>query len=377
MDPKTKFKLFKQSKNFCAVPWTNFQVFTNGKVETCSRGKTTIGNLHEESIETILQGKTITKIRGDMLNDIPNANCVVCQTQSIENDGYHYLKDHYNSKIMFEDVDYSNPHNFDLRFIDLHWSNVCNLRCVMCTPDHSSLIAKDENVDVNLVDPETIKTITNYILDKQDDIKEIYLSGGEPFYIPQNITLFEKLENKDVPVRINTNMHWHKNNKLFKVLQSFNNVQLTMSADATHEKFEYIRTGANWKTFIDNFSYVQSNTNFDIRVNMIFSVINAMDVADNISYWYHGKNIKDLTLNLLSRPEALMSCNYPENKKQNVIDKLIEVRKTIPEHDLNLRSQINYCVDNISQPNKMQYDLCLDSVTKKSKKPWREVFTDL
>ena len=364
MDPKTKFKLFKQSKNFCAVPWTNFQVFTNGKVETCSRGKTTIGNLHEESIETILQGKTITKIREDMLNDIPNANCVVCQTQSIENDGYHYLKDHYNSKIMFEDVDYSNPHNFDLRFIDLHWSN-------------SSLIAKDENVDVNLVDPETIKTITNYILDKQDDIKEIYLSGGEPFYIPQNITLFEKLENKDVPVRINTNMHWHKNNKLFKVLQSFNNVQLTMSADATHEKFEYIRTGANWKTFIDNFSYVQSNTNFDIRVNMIFSVINAMDVADNISYWYHGKNIKDLTLNLLSRPEALMSCNYPENKKQNVIDKLIEVRKTIPEHDLNLRSQINYCVDNISQPNKMQYDLCLDSVTKKSKKPWREVFTDL
>ncbi len=111
MDPKTKFKLFKQSKNFCAVPWTNFQVFTNGKVETCSRGKTTIGNLHEESIETILQGKTITKIREDMLNDIPNANCVVCQTQSIENDGYHYLKDHYNSKIMFEDVDYSNPHN--------------------------------------------------------------------------------------------------------------------------------------------------------------------------------------------------------------------------------------------------------------------------
>ena len=312
-----------------------------------------------------------------MLNDIPNDNCVACQTQSYENEGYHFLKDHYNSKIMFEDVDYSDPHNFDLRFIDLHWSNVCNLRCVMCNPDQSSLIAKDENVDVNLVNPESIKTITNLILNKQDNIKEIYLSGGEPFYIPQNITLFEKLENKDVPVRINTNMHWHKNNKLFKVLQSFNNVQLTMSADATHEKFEYIRTGASWKTFIDNFLYVQSNTNFDIRVNMIFSVINAIDVPDNISYWYHGKNIKDLTLNLLSHPEELVSCNYPKNKKQNVIDKLIDVRKTIPEHELNLRSEINYCVEDISQPNKMQYGPCLDSVTKKSKKPWREVFTDL
>ena len=179
-----------------------------------------IGNLHEESIESILKGKVITQLRKDMLNDIPNKNCVACQTQSKDDDGYYFLKDHYNSKIMFEDVDYSDPHNFDLRFIDLHWSNVCNLRCVMCNPDQSSLIAKDENVDVNLVDPESIKTITNLILQKQDNIKEIYLSGGEPFYIPQNVTLFSQLENKDIPIRINTNMHWHKNNKLYKTIQS-------------------------------------------------------------------------------------------------------------------------------------------------------------
>ena len=377
IDPKTKFKLFKQSKNFCAVPWTNFEVYSNGKVETCGRGRTTLGNLHEESIESILKGEVITQLRKDMLNDIPNKNCVACQTQSKDDDGYYFLKDHYNSKIMFEDVDYSDPHNFDLRFIDLHWSNVCNLRCVMCNPDQSSLIAKDENVDVNLVDPESIKTITNLILQKQDNIKEIYLSGGEPFYIPQNVTLFSQLENKDIPIRINTNMHWHKNNKLYKILQTFNNVQLTMSADAIHEKFEYIRTGANWKTFIDNFLYVQENTDFELRVNMIFSIINAIDVADNISYWYHGKDIKDLTLNLLYHPDELVSYNYPADKKQNIVDKLLEVRKTIPEHELNLRSQINYCVDEILQPNKLQYESCLDKITTKSLKPWREVFTDL
>lgn len=377
IDPKTKFKLFKQSKNFCAVPWTNFEVYSNGNVETCARGKTTLGSLHEESIESILRGETITQLRQDMLNDVPNKNCVACQTQSAVDDGYHFLKDHYNSKIMFEDVDYTDPTNFDLRFIDLHWSNVCNLRCVMCNPEQSSLIAKDENITVPLVDPENIKTITNLILQKQDNIKEIYLSGGEPFYIPQNVTLFERLENKNIPVRINTNMHWHKNNKLFKILQSFNNVQLTMSADATHEKFEYIRTGSNWKTFIDNFVYVKDNTDFDLRVNMIFSIINVIDVPDNISYWYHGKNVKDLTLNLLTHPKELVSRNYPQDKKQSIIDRLLDVKKTIPEHELNLRSEIQYCIDDISQPSNMDYQSCLDKITTKSKKPWKEVFTDL
>ena len=90
IDPKTKFKLFKQSKNFCAVPWTNFEVYSNGKVETCGRGRTTLGNLHEESIESILKGEVITQLRKDMLNDIPNKNCVACQTQSKDDDGYYF-----------------------------------------------------------------------------------------------------------------------------------------------------------------------------------------------------------------------------------------------------------------------------------------------
>ena len=47
MDPKTKYKLFKQSKNFCVVPWTNFELYTNGNVKTCSVGHTNMGNIND------------------------------------------------------------------------------------------------------------------------------------------------------------------------------------------------------------------------------------------------------------------------------------------------------------------------------------------
>ena len=54
MDSKTKYKLFKQSKNFCVVPWTTFELFTNGNIKTCGIGKTKFGNINNNSITDIL-----------------------------------------------------------------------------------------------------------------------------------------------------------------------------------------------------------------------------------------------------------------------------------------------------------------------------------
>ena len=195
MDPKTKYKLFKQSKNFCVVPWTNFELHTNGNIITCSVGRTKIGNINDNSITDILNNEKMQTLKQNMLDDIPNPNCVMCQHRRIDDDNksFTYLKDHYNSRIIHEDVDYSDIKNFDMRFIDLHWSNICNLRCVMCHPVQSSLIAKDENIIIPEVNNENIKQVTKMILDKQWQMKEIYMSGGEPFYIPHNITLLSQL----------------------------------------------------------------------------------------------------------------------------------------------------------------------------------------
>jgi organic radical activating enzyme len=317
IDPKKKYNLFRQNKNFCVVPWTNFELYTNGDVRTCSVGGTRLGNINKTSIHDILAGDKLTNIRKNMLDNKADKNCTWCVHRTIEDDNFSYLRDHYNSRLIDEDIDYLDTNNFDLRFIDLHWSNICNLRCIMCWPQQSSLIAKDQKVITASVDKKNINTIIDMIKQNQKNLKEIYLSGGEPFYIPYNTLLLDQLENTNIPLRINTNMHWKKNNKLFKILtKKFKNVQLTMSVDALGDKFDYIRNGANWNRFISNLQYVRDNTDFEIRINSIFSVMNAIDIDKVVNFFYHDQKIKDITINILHRPTPIDAKNYPTEKKR-------------------------------------------------------------
>jgi radical SAM protein with 4Fe4S-binding SPASM domain len=378
MDPKKKVNLFKTNKNFCVVPWTNFEIFTNGDIKTCSAGKETFGNVNETDIMEILtKNPTLKRIKTNMLNDRPDSNCVECQHRSINEENFSYLRDHYNSKIIKEDIDYENIENFDMRFIDLHWSNICNLKCIMCDADQSSLIAKAENVFISPVKKENIEKINQMVIKNQTLIKEIYMSGGEPFYIPYNHVLLKQISNKDIPIRINTNMHWKPNNKLFQILKTFNDVQLTMSADALYDKFNYIRNGSNWDTFIENLQFVKQNTNFGIRVNMIFSVINAIDMCNVIKFFYFGEQIQDITINTLYSPKEIDSRNYPINKKKKIVNDIKELLNTISSKHTNLRSNLKNCINQIQLDNEYEYNDCLDSITKRHTKKWQLVFEDL
>ena len=378
MDPKKKFHLFRTNKNFCVVPWTNFEIFTDGDITTCSVGKETFGNVNETDIMEILtKNPTLKRIKTNMLNDRPDSNCVECQHRSIPDENFSYLRDHYNYRLAKEDIDYENIENFDLRFIDLHWSNVCNLKCIMCNPSQSSLIAKEENVFISPVKKENIEKINQMVIKNQTLIKEIYMSGGEPFYIPYNHALLKQITNKDVPIRINTNMHWKPNNKLFQILKTFNNVQLTMSADALYDKFNYIRNGSNWNTFMENLRFVKQNTNFDIRVNMIFSVINAIDICNLIKFFYFEEQIQDITINTLHRPKEIDSRNYPSNKKKKIVNDIKELINTISTKDINLINNLKNCINQIQLDNEYEYNNCLDSITKSHTKKWQLIFEDL
>ena len=378
MDPKKKFHLFRTNKNFCVVPWTNFEIFTDGDITTCSVGKETFGNVNETDIMEILtKNPTLKRIKTNMLNDRPDSNCIECQHRSITKENFSYLRDHYNYRLAKEDIDYENIENFDLRFIDLHWSNVCNLKCIMCNPDQSSLIAKAENVFISPVKKENIEKINQMVIKNQTLIKEIYMSGGEPFYIPYNHILLKQITNKDIPIRINTNMHWKPNNKLFQILKTFNNVQLTMSADALYDKFNYIRNGSNWDTFMKNLRFVKQNTNFDIRVNTIFSVINAIDICNLIKFFYFEEQIQDITINTLHRPKEIDSRNYPSNKKEKIVNDIKELINTISTKHINLISNLKNCINQIQLDNEYEYNNCLDSITKSHTKKWQLVFKDL
>ena len=63
MDPKKKYNLFKENKNFCAMPWNGFEVYPTGQIKTCSMGQTYLGNLHQQKIGDILRSDKMKKIK--------------------------------------------------------------------------------------------------------------------------------------------------------------------------------------------------------------------------------------------------------------------------------------------------------------------------
>ena len=86
--------------------------------------------------------------------------------------------------------------------------------------------------------------------------------------------------------------------------------------------------------------------------------------------------IKDITVNILYRPKEIDSRNYPENKKQIIVEKLYKILNSVKEN-INLKNNIQNCIDQIKKTKLYDYNDCLDKITVKHKKNWKEIFTDL
>jgi hypothetical protein len=126
-----------------------------------------------------------------------------------------------------------------------------------------------------------------------------------------------------------------------------------------------------------NLRFVKQNTNFDIRVNTIFSVINAIDICNLIKFFYFEEQIQDITINLLHSPKEIDSRNYPSNKKEKIVNDIKELINTISTKHINLISNLKNCINQIQLDNEYEYNNCLDSITKSHTKKWQLVFKDL
>ena len=123
-------------KNFCVIPWTGFELEPTGAVKNCIISKDKIGNIHNSKIETIIKDNPLRK---QMLDGKYPSNCSGCYLQekhrpnsfdSISSRLY-YTK-HLANKISPKLLE--KKENFELRHVDLRWSNICNQACVYCYP---------------------------------------------------------------------------------------------------------------------------------------------------------------------------------------------------------------------------------------------------
>jgi sulfatase maturation enzyme AslB (radical SAM superfamily) len=280
-------KEYLTNRHFCPMPWTGLMYNFNGNVKTCIRSSAPIGNIQEKPIEEIVNGVKNTNNRFNMIINEPASRCFPCYDLEQEKNKFDIISDRvfYLRELKQVPLDlYKHPNKFDLRTVDVRWSNLCNFACVYCGPEFSSKWASEVDVKIDTPADQQRQQFKEYILGSTNKLKHVYLAGGEPLLMKENLELLEKLyvENPDVNLRINTNLS-KVDTKIFELICKFKNVHWTISVETIEEEYEYVRYGGVWQDFVDNLATIK-NLNHKISFNMLHFLLNYRSIFDCIDF---------------------------------------------------------------------------------------------
>jgi len=307
---------------FCPVPWTGLMYNVDGTVKNCIRSAEPIGNIADAPIETIVLGKKNCQAQQNIEQGRPVSRCQPCyhlergkQRHDIVSDRIFYIRE-----LKHVPPETYQPGNFDLQTIDVRWTNLCNFACVYCGPEFSSRWSAELGVSVPQPAPEQQQEFRDYILSQAPRLRHVYLAGGEPLLMRENLELLDRLD-PDVTIRVNTNLS-RTDTRVFERICEFKNVHWTVSVESMAKEFEYIRYGGSWLDFVDNLKHIHA-LDHKISFNMIWFLLNPWSIFDCVD-WLKGQGFHNnsFVIGALLGPEYLNIRHLPDDVLQLLQTKL-------------------------------------------------------
>ena len=329
------------SDTFCILPWMHLATNASGNLRVCCNSTPgenfilkpdgTPYKLYRDDMQEAWNSETYRTIRKQLLNNERPGMCTRCFRE--EDAGIRSARQAWNHKWK-QDANYNESAPFDIKYVDLRLSNLCNLKCRMCNPYASNMWVKEwasvehalepsEYERLSRMDwPEREKTWEN-LFAIAHTVEEIYLTGGEPTVIKEQKRLLDYfIDNgtaKDIRLKYNTNLvkvpAW-----LLEKWRHFKRVQLNCSIDAVGELDHYIRYPSKWPTVQKNFEYIRTLDNADIEIHCTVQMYNILRMNEFIE-WARPYGHK-IYFNILNHPEYLNIRVLPEQLKQQAHEQL-------------------------------------------------------
>ena len=310
-------KHFK-NKSLCPLPFAGLYIEPSGDVKCCSISKQTLGNIHTTSIEDLVNGETVKNIRREMLEKKFPSNCNECYEKEknfksinfnqISNRLYHIGKLGTSPVKLYED-----ENNFELQQLDVRWRNTCNGACVYCGPELSSRWAVELN-DTKRMTKQALSDSIEYVYDHIGTVKTLYLCGGEPMMMKENVKLVKIIADTrpELDIRINTNLS-NLDNPVYETIKDLPNIHWILSAEASEHRFEYIRYPLRWTTFINNLQKIQKLPH-KISINMSWNILNAFGIFEFIDLMIqNGLHQNSFVVNPVLEPKYYNVLNLPQD----------------------------------------------------------------
>lgn len=371
-------------ETFCAFPFNTIFLGADGGVKTCCSAKHDIGDINKQGIQEILQSPLAQEIRQSIINEQWHSQCEQCQ--KLEAMGARSERIDTYSASKFDEFSAATPVTFELQKLDLRWSNLCNLACNYCYEYFSSKWSVIKGIKINAnkaAAEDSLFALISENIKSVDSIETINLLGGEPLLQKQNHKLIELLPDKNYYILTNMSIDLPNNTIAPKLIDN-KNAQWGISFDNIGSKFEYVRHGADWSTFVSNLRYLKSQGVKIINGHPLYCTYSAFDLCNyydfiieegyfNQVYWTALQNIH--SLNVFKLPPALKS------KAVDELNKCIETYQN-SKYDMsaliNIRAQLELTLDNKQgYVTRQQFDKWLHTVEVEQLKDKQYSFNDL
>jgi len=323
------------SKTFCPLPWIHMATRPNGDVRVCCTANAsgagvednkTAGlvkkdgiamNLRDHTIEEVWNSEHMRNTRLEMLNGEIPISCTKCfeeESKGVVSKRQWETRE-WENKIdidsIVEKTQEDGSLEVDIPYFDLRLGNVCNLKCVMCSPHDSSswikdwklqqpnyknsILASDQDWDQDF-DYTWYKkgSFLESMMKQSHNIKQLYFAGGEPLMIPEHWNILRDLiasgAAKHIKLRYNTNGHPPSKQKAVNYWNQFKEVIVNFSMDGTERVNNYIRYPSVWNDTLESFRYITQEIDKNSQVNIACAVqaLNALNITE-LAEWSEGK----------------------------------------------------------------------------------------
>lgn len=339
----------------CMAPWTHTYLSPQTERRMCCASREPAQNFQQYIDTSAGTGKYIPitldehwnsehmkSVRRRMMAGETLPECEVCNDKLLNTDVYrsyfgHLFGHKYEEAMVSTDSDgftTMKPVSWDYRF-----SNLCNFKCRMCG-DMLSSAWESEQRQHNMTNwsdsknawmiPEVKKQIEKFqetqieqeFADAVEEhrVEEIYWVGGEPLMYEQHWRYMKRIielgDGPNVYARYNTNLSRvnYRGVDLYKdVLQHLRDWQICASLDGTGKIGEYIRTGLEYDTWLENFRRgveIQRNArqmriDFTLTLPGMFEVGRVQELANNLQVGLLAKVVFSFSSDIVMSPLAL------------------------------------------------------------------------
>ena len=325
----------KNKDVICAAPWSHLYMDTAGLVRPCCTQEIVFGDSNTASIKDIWNSPETIKFRKNLLAGIKQEGCKFCYLQEKHTGGS--LRTGLNFKYGNLVSENTTPEMI-IKYLDIRSSNLCNMACIMCGSDYSSLWYDDEvKLNKNPTSGKFInitKETENNIIDSilSDEIDLVYFAGGEPLITPYHYVLLEKLISmgisKNVHLRYNTNLSTlkYKSVDLVERWSHFKSVEIAASIDMIGERAELQRYGTDWKKISENLHTVRFDIpNVSLQPQITITALSIGYLPELLTYFIDELEFTEddyININMAIWPEKLNPQLLPKSVKELYTNKL-------------------------------------------------------